>query len=267
MKKHLKSSRKAAYSLVALATAAISPGTFADTLGFYAGGGIWQANFEGDIGVSTPPATLDELGIGNSQNNYFFFALEHPVPIIPNLRIVSTSLNTDGSATITREISFDSLDVPVNADTNSELDLSHTDYTVYWEVMDNYLSLDLGFTARDFDGYASIDYVVAATETTPEETGSEREELDATLPMLYTKVQLDLPITGWFVGGSANYVSYEGNSISDLEAKIGYLTEGLGLDVGFDLGYRQMTVEADDDENVKADLNVNGAFASFIVHF
>ncbi len=239
----------------------------ADTMGFYVGGGIWQANIEGDVGADETPATIDELGVDDEQNTYYFIAIEHPVPVLPNIKVVYNDLSTQGEAVVSRSIVFDDITVPANAATRTEIDLSHTDYTLYWQLLDNYASFDLGLTGRDFDGFASIEYELGAFGETPAESGSEFEDLNEILPMLYTKLQLDLPFSGWFVGGSANYISVDGNSVADLEAKLGYMTDGIGLDVGFDIGYRQMTLTVDDDENVEADISIDGAYASLIVHF
>ncbi len=246
----------------------LSATAHSDVVGVYLGGGIWQSSFSGEVGIDEQPASLEELGIDDSQNTYFFAALEHPVPVLPNVRLVLNNISTEGSAVVSRDIIIDDIVIPANAETDSELDLSHTDYTFYWELLDNYVSWDLGLTARAFDGRASISYFREADDEIPEDLeDAQEEELAETIPMAYTRLQVDLPFSGWFIGGTVNYVGYDGNTVSDLEARIGYLSSGLGLDVGFDLGYRQLQMTVDNDEDMYADLKTDGAFASLIVHF
>ena len=254
------------FSALFLILTIISHAGHADTFGVYFGGGLWDTRYSGEVGVDTQPATLEELGVENEQSTYFFIAIEHFVPILPNIKIQKTDLSTEGRAIVSRDIVFDEITIPANADTVSELDLSHIDYTLYWELLDNYVSWDLGLTGRSFDGFASIEYTLEQDGDAEDLTGSETTELKETLPLLYTKVQIDLPFSGWYIGGLANYVAYDGDSISDIEAKLGYMTDGLGLDVGFELGYRTLNVVVEDSDDLEGDLEIDGAFASVILH-
>ena len=238
----------------------------ADFLGIYAGAGVWQSSVSGDLS-NTDAVSIDELNVDDAQNTVIYVALEHPIPVIPNLRLSMTNISTEGESTIDREIILnDNFTFPANADTQSELDLSHIDYTLYYEVLDNYASLDIGLTGRAFSGKAELSYTTGEDPDT--ESDTEQVDLDGIIPMAYTKVQIDLPFTGWYFGGSANFVSFQDNSITDAEAKVGYMTNGLGLDFGFDLGYRSFTIAAEpDDDDFKADLTLDGPYASLLVHF
>ena len=255
-------------SLIAAAlslTAGLSQTSHADILGIYVGAGIWGGSLGGDIGNATVPASAEELGIdGTESNAYIFAAFEHPVPVLPNVRLAWNNIESGGDATVSRQIVIDSdLTIAADADTQTDIDLSFIDSTLYYEVLDNYVSVDVGLTARIFDGSASISY------ETDLESDSEQDSLDETLPMLYLKGQVDLPFTGWYAGAQGNFISYEDNSITDIEAKIGYLTSGLGLDWGFDIGYRTMAIEIDPDDasDIGADVDYSGPFANFVVHF
>ncbi len=241
----------------------LSPLAFSDTIGVYAGAGSWSAEPDGSVGTDAEPITAQELGLEKDSNTYFYFALEHPVPVIPNVRIAKTELVTSGSAVVTREFQLDEVTFVGNADTRSEVDLSHTDVTLYYEVLDNWVSFDVGLTGRIMDAYARVEGTVQETG----EEGFESIELEGTLPMLYTRARFDLPFSGWHVGGTLNYVGYSGDTFTDLDMSVGYLSDGLALDVGFEVGYRQFKIEVDDDEDLTADINFDGPHASLIVHF
>lgn len=259
--------RKTSWALAA-ATLSICSQAHSDILGVYVGGGVWQGSVSGNLSntdsSNSDAVTLEELNLEDPQNTFAYIALEHPVPVLPNVRIAMTNLSAEGESTITRDIELnDNFSFPANANSQSEIDLSHIDYTLYYELMDNYLSFDLGLTGRSFSGNARLSY-----DTEEGESGTEQLELDGIIPMLYAKAQIDLPFTGWYVGGSVNYISITDNSITDAEAKIGYLTSGLGLDLGFDLGYRSFSIVAKPDEDdFEADLTIDGPYASLIVHF
>src|SRR5690606_16951591 len=117
----------------------------ADTIGIQAGGGVWQPDIEGSFGI-TEVITVEELGLKGEDANYFYFALEHPVPVLPNIRITRTDLEAKGSAVLSEDFTFDEIAFPAGTSTNTMLDLSHTDYTLYYEILDNVASADLGVT-------------------------------------------------------------------------------------------------------------------------
>lgn len=242
-----------------------SHNVFSDVVGVYAGAGIWQTGLSGDIGTGDDSATIDELGLDDTQSTFMFVALEHPVPILPNIRIATADLSTEGNGVIEREFILNNpLNyAPIGANTNSTLDLNYTDATLYWEILDNWISLDIGLTARSLEGSATLDW----TEGTSNTEGSDSAEFSGILPMAYGKVQFDLPFSGFYVGGSGNLVSYSGNSVSDIEVKAGYMTDGLGLDFGFELGYRSLAVTVDETDDLQADIKIDGVFGGVIVHF
>ncbi len=265
--------RKLPSTLLAASMLLSAVQSHADFVGIYAGVGVWQSSIDGEVGTDDIPLTSDELGFDDEQNTHAFVAFEHPVPVLPNVRLAMTSLDTSGTELISRGsteellIAIDSeFSIPDGATATSQIDLDFVDFTLYYELLDNYVSLDLGLTARQLDGSASFSYEIESEDTTV--TESTAKDLDFILPMLYTKVQLDLPLTGWYFGGQANIISYDDNSVSDIEAKIGYMTDGLGLDIGFDLGFRRFAIETDpDNEDLKVDLTLDGPFASVFVHF
>lgn len=238
----------------------------ADTvLGLYAGAGIWNTGIEGSIGTDEDPITADELGMNSNQNTFFYAALEHPIPVIPNIRIAHTGLTLDGQAIVSREFSIDEYTFNADADTATELDLTHTDFTLYYELLDNWVTMDVGITARQLDGYAKVDGTVTTEDG--DEQRSETVDLNATVPMLYGRAQFDLPLTGFHAGGAINIISYEENKFSDIDIYVGYSLENIALDMGVDVGYRKMNVQVEDNDNLTADVAVDGIYGALTLHF
>jgi hypothetical protein len=58
----------------------------ADVLGVSVGGGSWQASPEGDIG-RTDINLESTLNLDEENNQFVFVAIEHPIPILPNIRL------------------------------------------------------------------------------------------------------------------------------------------------------------------------------------
>jgi len=247
----------------------LSQSVYSDTiLGVYAGLGAWSAEPDGSVGVAelgSEPITAQELALGKEDNTYFFVALEHPIPIIPNIRLANTELTTSGSADVNRTFVLDEQTF-VAGDTQSDMDLSHTDVTLYYEILDNWVSLDLGLTGRMMDGSARIEGTVRDGFGN-EAPGEESVDLDGTIPMVYTRAQFELPFSGWYLGGALNYISKSGDKFTDLDMMIGYMFENVVLDVGVEVGYRQFKVNVEDDEDLSADINFDGIHAAVMLHF
>ena len=243
--------------LAAIAATATSFANADTVLGVYAGFGSWDASYDGKIGDPTD-ISLKELGVKDHKNSFYYVALEHPIPIIPNIRLAHTEISRKQTATISRSFEYGDVMYSANDTVKSEFDLTHTDVTLYYEILDNWVNLDLGLTARMFDGFV---YAASTTNTSK----NKKEKVDETLPMLYAKAQFDLPLTGLSVGVEGNYVSYSGDKVTDYSAKVSYLFDSV-LDVGLEAGYRKLSVTVDEDD-LKANVDIKGPYAAVIAHF
>ncbi|MCW8196429.1 TIGR04219 family outer membrane beta-barrel protein [Proteobacteria bacterium 005FR1] len=238
---------------------AVSPLAVSDTvLGIYAGGGVWQTDFSGDVGdVNQPAADLEDLGLVDQDNEFYFIALEHPVPLLPNIRLQQNDIALSETAEVSQSFVLDDVAYSANTTVASDFDFSHTDATLYYEVLDNWVNLDLGVTFRQFDGEISLRSNGLASA----------QELDEVIPMVYGKAQFNLPLTGFYIAAGGNYASYSDSSASDLQASVGYMSDGLVLDFGIEVGIRNFSVELDDVSDLDADLDLEGSFASIYFHF
>lgn len=249
-----------ALPLTILGLSAIAPVATADTiLGIYAGAGVWKTDFSGEIGdTGQLSADLEDLGLSDEQNTFYYVALEHPIPVIPNVRLQVNDINLSEESTLTQSFVLDGTTYNVSEDVVSDFDLSHTDATLYYEVLDNWITIDLGLTIRQFDG---------SLEIRSTSSGSVTQTIDETIPMAYLKGQVELPFTGFYVTATGNYISYDGNTLQELQAGVGYLSDGWVLDMGFELGIRNMNLELDDVSDIDANIDLTGTYASFNIHF
>src|SRR5690625_6526312 len=78
-----------------------SPFAAADLLSLKAGAGYWQGDYSGSVGE--PSINTEQLGLDDSNNNYFYLAFEHFLPIIPNARVQHTRISSGESAAIDRK--------------------------------------------------------------------------------------------------------------------------------------------------------------------
>jgi outer membrane protein len=234
----------------------------ADFIGIYLGGGVYSSEFSGDIRDANLSSNFDidlqdNLGLDREANLYLYAAFEHPVPLLPNVRISRTQLKQTGKETLSDEIAFAGETFVNGTAINSTVDLSHTDGTLYYEILDNWVNLDLGITARKFDSEIVLNGAFQGLEEKAERS------LDFVLPLGYLKIRGDLPFTGLSVSASVNAMSYDGSRFHDLSAWASYeFSFGLGLEAGL----RNIALEIDDQDNVSGELDFTGIFAGLSFH-
>ncbi len=231
----------------------------ADNLGLYAGYGQWSADASGQIADDGRSVDLqDELNLDTDNSNILYIALEHPVPVLPNVRLQHTDLGSSGIGTISEELEFNGEIYPVDAEISSDLDLTHTDATLYYQLFDTVFGVDLGVTARKFDGSA----LLLADDGAGNSIGVS-EDFDVVIPMVYGRIGIKLPLTGLTLDAKANYISRDNDSVTDTVLRLNYeATFGLGLEAG----YRTFDIDVEDDGFV-VDTKIDGAYMGISYHF
>ena len=243
---------KKLHTLACAAILSLPATSMADTLSVAVGGGMWQADPSGYFRNATDPTDVDvkdDLFWQEENQGYLFVTLEHPVPLIPNVRVMTTSLDHSGSGTA----SFVLNGKTFTGDVTSSGSFDQTDLTAYWEILDNVVSLDLGLNVKLLD----FSYSVASTGQ------STSDSLSATIPMLYGLVGAS-PIPGLFLGVEGNWIGYDGNNLTDLTAKISYTTDFF---LGIEGGYRSQTYELDDVDGYFGKLEFKGPFVGAYLKF
>lgn len=253
----------------ALAAFTLPLAAHADTiLGIYASAGIWNQDFTGNFRSSGESSTTldmqDDVGFGSDHGLTWSIALEHPIPVLPNVRLSHTDLSQKSSFTRTDQVVYDGNTYDANTTINTSLDLSHDDYLMYYEILDNWVSLDIGVNARHFNGDITLDGTVTTQAGSEHRTG--QEDLNAWVPMIYGRADFQLPFTGLSIGGEGMGLSVGDASIKDFKVRIAYESPiGLGIEVG----ERQLTLDYDTghDGDLVTHLKFKGAYALATYHF
>lgn len=224
----------------------------ADFLSISAGGGVWNASPSGSFKKTTDPADVDiknNLFWDSEAQGYAFITLEHFVPIVPNARLMLTRIDQSGSGTTS--FRFDGVDYSGNV--SNDFSIEALDLLLYYEVLDNIVSIDLGLNIRNL----KVDYTITSTGITT------TDSLDETVPMLYVLVG-GSPWPDLILSGELSYIAYSGSTISDFTAKVAYTTNFF---VGFEAGYRKQKYEFDDVSETDARLDFDGVFAGAYLKF
>lgn len=241
------------YSLGAMSLIIASHASADTIFGVYAGAGTWQSEYSGSVG--NPAASTDELGFDENNNSFYYIALEHPIPLIPNIKLQHNDISSRQTGTLTGDFKLDNVSFGAGTEVSSDFDLSYTDATLYYEILDNWLNLDLGVTVRKYSGELQAQAL----------TMEDKVDVDVTLPLAYARFQFDLPFSGFSAGFEGNYINYSGNSVSDYSAKVSYSFDSI-VDLGIEVGYKAASIQIDEDD-INTDIRLKGPYAAAIFHF
>jgi len=212
--------RLALAAMLALGSAGAQAATI---LGVEVGGTLWHTDNElKDSSLRSKSAAAGSL----------YAVLEHPLPLVPNVRAEYLHNKND-----------------IRGGGSSET--THADLTLYYELLDNWVNLDLGVTARQMDARL-------------ERAGSERKA-DTVLGAGYVRAQFDLPFTGLSVGAAAQHGgSFNGSQrMQDYDAYVQY---EVGLGFGVAGGYRLQKYRLD-YAGAQQKHEIDGAYARLFWRF
>ncbi|MBW0146483.1 TIGR04219 family outer membrane beta-barrel protein [Marinobacter arenosus] len=230
-----------------------APLTQADVVGLGANVSYWDSDLSGQATDNGDVVDVEnDLNLDSDSNANASLYFEHPVPVLPNVRLNYTLIEQTGRGQLGAD--FGGIVVGSGVDVRSDLDLEQLDLTLYYEVLDNWVNLDLGLTARDLDGELNVREIGG--------TQASKTQVDAVLPMGYVAARFDLPLTGVSVGAEGNFVSYSGDSLHDFNAYGQFEIAVLQLRAG----YRQMSIDYEDDDE-SLDVEIDGPFISAGVVF
>jgi outer membrane protein len=234
-------------TLLAMSLLGFAGSASADFIGLYVGGGSWSHDPSGTFSSVSPAGTnvdmSSNLGLDKQSEVYLWMALDHPVPVLPNIRLEKTSLKHEGTASGSGSF----LGGAISG--QSVVDLSSTDIIPYYRLLDNWVNLDLGLVLRKVDGEFTV--------------GSNSQAFSETVPMLYVAAQFDLPLTGLSVGADLKSLSVGDDSYSDVRLRAMY---EMGV-VGFELGTRTTNITLKDASNINADIDFKGMMFGMYLHF
>lgn len=246
----MKSTRKSLVFATLLCLPAAT--VHADFVGLNIGVSHWSPELSGNFN-SGNDAIIDlssDLGVNDPSQTSLVFILEHPIPVLPNVKYQSFDLETSGNKTLTRNVTFNGNNYSAGNNVSSTFDLSHDDIKLYYEVLDNWINLDLGIDLKRFDGQVGIN--------------GNNITVDETVPLLYISARFDLPFTGFYAGADLNHLSSGDNSANDSTFLVGYeSTIGLGIEGGL----KTFSLDLDNADNIDTNIEYEGLYLNGFYHF
>jgi len=238
--------------------------TAAPLVDFWVGGYSWDTAYEGSVAATANGEAFDlsldnTLNLKDANNNVIWAAFEHPIPVIPNIQVKKTELETTGNGSLGQTFTFANNTFNANVPLESSINLNHTDVTAYWGLPLPVVTVDFGINIRMFDGDLMIN--------------NSKSVLDTPVPMLFGRVGAELPFTGLAIMGEANYIGVGDTNHMDYQVVVRYTIPAIPvLDVNIEAGYRSFQLNIDptdfdgDDDDLNADIDMSGVFFGLSMH-
>jgi outer membrane protein len=211
----------------------------------------------------------NDAHVGDKTKPWAKFKFEHPIPIIPNIKLAYMPMKFDGSGMLSRDINWGGHIYQAKADYNFSAKLDRVDTTLYYNLpfinttTAGKLDVELGLNVRIlmFDGKLN------GTTTTNQKV-SESKSITLPIPMGHLAAEIK-PIKQVSLLGEFNYISYNKDTYYDYTAGLRLNSHGListPLKPFIEVGYRYEKLKLD-EKDVKSDLKVKGGYALVGVRF
>ncbi|MCU7816934.1 MAG: TIGR04219 family outer membrane beta-barrel protein [Candidatus Thiodiazotropha sp. (ex Lucinoma kastoroae)] len=244
-------------SHLTLLTAILTLPVHADTvLGLTVDVDFWNMDSSGSFADSSD---LQSFDLDTERTAVLSLAFEHPLPLVPNVKIRTHDLSSSGDERLTEDFGYSGVNFSSGIDVNVDFDAQNTDFIFYYEIFDNdTVSLDLGLNVKYLDGEIEV-----------EGSGLRaKESFDGYVPMLYGAVRFGIPTTRLSLFGDLNLLSVGDHTLQDYQAGIAFnLVESLAVDIKLKGGYRRLSLELDDLDGIYTDWDFDGAFLGLEADF
>ena len=224
----------------------------ADFIGLKLGATHWAPDLTGSFSSGTTIDVVGDLGLDDPSSSSVQLILEHPIPLLPNIKYQRFKLESSGSNTPALGINFEG--ELFDGNVTSTFDLTHNDIVLYYEVLDNWISLDLGVDFKRFDGEVGL----------IDSDSDKTIFIDETIPLLYLSARFDLPFSGFYIGADIMSIELGDSSAEDSTIMLGYQS-GSGL--GFEGGIKKFSIQLNDVNNLNTNLEYDGIYFNGYIQF
>ncbi len=241
--------------LIAFTLVSISS-IYADTIGGEASLGIFNHSPDGYASYTLPfgyrgtsADIVDTLGFNETQDIFLKLYIEHPLVILPNVKLAYTALSHEGNSQVAL-FTWGKI-VNFTGEVDSSLSLNMTDATLYYEIFDNWVNLDVGLTLRYLIGDMAVNHEALSFSTL--------------VPLLYAKTRFDFPLTDLSLQLEANAGSYADITSYDYALSARYT---LAMGIGLEAGYKTIHLNSNDLlDGFDADMDFSGPYAAAVWDF
>lgn len=180
----------------------------------------------------------------SSKDSYTYLdgRLEHFLPLIPNLRIAYSEMPFSQTADV------------IGAPVNYTGELQEASATLYYEILDSLVNLDVGLTIKE------TTYSVGLNDS--------MTQVSFVKPLVYLNAELPLPFTGFTFGGLVEFIPRNSDVSKSYDVYLAYkFIDNPVVDLSVKLGYAHKVLNLDMPVFEGIDVTGNGVYAGLQVYF
>lgn len=214
------------------------------------------------LGLGTSADLEDTLHWQSNENIVLKAYLEHPVPMLPNIKLGYTQLSQEGKGEV-GDFTWGGIYIPALGSIENSLDVRKYDLTLYYELLDNWVEADVGVTLGYIDGNIVVTALAGLDPLSVSHTESTYFSLF--MPTLYGKARFDVPNTDLSLQFEGDVFSYDDTTFCNYELSARY-TFSIGL--GIEAGYKALHLDSSDlADGLVVDMDFDGPYAAVVWDF
>jgi outer membrane protein len=185
-------------------------------------------------------------------------AFEHPLPLLPNIAVHRQNGNWMGSTLLEGDLRLDEHTFARQNILDQSLDITATDISFYYEVLDNsLLALDLGITAMVFDAELAV-----------AEPASYQRKASGFLPLLYVNLTTQVWGTDTSLFWQGHYTDYRDQKWSKTNVGLAYqFVDFTALTLAVKFGWQQRSLVLTNQDQLDLDFKMSGPFLALEADF
>ena len=199
---------------------------------------------------------VDDLDIDSPAQTSMVLIMEHQITALPNIRYQSYNLDSSDNHSLNPDISFGQGSAGLGGNGSASYDLESNDLVLYYQLLDNWMDLDMGVDLKRLDGQVS-------------QTGTGSSiDVDETIPLLHLSARVDLPINGLYLGANINSNVMD-LGISESQAQDSTIMLGFenGTGLGIAGGIKSFSLDLNNADDTNTDLEYDGLFVNGYLNF
>ncbi len=185
-------------------------------------------------------------------------AFEHPLPLLPNIALRRQAAHWAGDTELSGNLRLEQSLYTSQSSINNSLDLTSTDLSFYYEVLDtNLMALDVGVAAMVYDAELAVT-----------EPANKRRAASGFLPLLYVNLTVQVWGTDSALFWQGNYTDYRDQHWTQAKVGIAHqLLDLTALTVAVKVGWQHQSVTLTDKDQLDLDFRMNGPFVALEADF
>ncbi|WP_051654706.1 TIGR04219 family outer membrane beta-barrel protein [Persephonella sp. IF05-L8] len=200
--------------------------------------------------------SVDELGLSD-ENSFFLKAkIEHPIPILPNIKLMYERMRFEGVGTVKNNYTFGNITITVNDRVYSKLRLDHYDAVLFYNLpfinLTQILDAEFGLNIRVIDFYAKVKDLTTGDE--------DSTSLTIPIPMIHGAIEFK-PVGYFSILVEGNGIAYGGHHFYDITGELRIKpVQTLMAKPFIGIGYKYEKLKIDDIDDVSANIKIKQPF-------